>query len=763
MPLPVNYKSFLFSIPSPISSFCGRYIPSLSNFIKSFYSFYRYVYDDDGLYTKEFIDDICMLKCYDNPNIEEMIEENESTENVVSSLGIPSMDYDNFKNWSTIGSVDLIGKGNNCRLLDLIPGNNLYLQLRHNEENGGIKSKFKVKWLEYKVSYIRFNVAGNQRQDRGKDILKVVINWSDNLNQEYLYNVDWNSDFQEHTIDIYPPSESTSGTIEFYIVKPEDAGEDWDNEYGIFLDDIRIYDISDELLFYDLFDYENVNGNCGQGGGDEGGGDDEGDGYGGDGYGGDGYGGDGCPYDPFYGYYANHYYYYDSDGDGCIDTSKPHYTENDAQLNDIKVAISHCVGNVLNLQDKSLYILDITAPVGTYFDLVANGWPVATAKIFKERNIYKFEMIYNSQSTLDCCYKYPNTTIQIVFYRSWKENFDTHREIFKTIDNIKIRQPDFKYYKIDAIYKNYIPSNVIVEVHNTVDKNIQINGFSDDYYYYLIRYSFNDPDLGIKTDWIREFKINPGDFDFVFEDEDPPLKKYVNNVGVSFNNIWYYEFKIIHNYCSNTGLTLKTKELGGRIPRNSFYDYINPVISTDVGFSLGGRIVTLTNAEPFKTLNFNLKLVPFTALGCQAENGTNKINNISFYELLNKLAVAIINPKTGVTEKYVYPYTIMIVKTFNKTNDQSTMLTLNEYSKVEFIKLEQIYNAGGEYNYTIKVDKSVSDMCLQTFIIPIYKEQQQEIEETIAGNSGGYTGTVYFPENIQVVNAMVIQIKYAPN
>ena len=87
----------------------------------------------------------------------------------------------------------------------------------------------------------------------------------------------------------------------------------------------------------------------------------------------------------------------------------------------------------------------------------------------------------------------------------------------------------------------------------------------------------------------------------------------------------------------------------------------------------------------------------------------------------------------------------------------------SEEEKNEMQKLEQIYNAGGEYNYTIKVDKSVSDMCLQTFIIPIYKEQQQEIEETIAGNSGGYTGTVYFPENIQVVNAMVIQIKYAPN
>ena len=40
--------------------------------------------------------------------------------------------------------------------------------------------------------------------------------------------------------------------------------------------------------------------------------------------GGTGGGDDGGPYDPYYGYYYNDYYYYDSDGDGYIDTSTPY-------------------------------------------------------------------------------------------------------------------------------------------------------------------------------------------------------------------------------------------------------------------------------------------------------------------------------------------------------------------------------------------------------------------------------------------------------
>lgn len=68
MPIPVNYKFFKNSVPYPVSSLCGRYVPSLTNFIKSFYDFYSYLYKENGMPSESFIDDICILHCYEAGN-----------------------------------------------------------------------------------------------------------------------------------------------------------------------------------------------------------------------------------------------------------------------------------------------------------------------------------------------------------------------------------------------------------------------------------------------------------------------------------------------------------------------------------------------------------------------------------------------------------------------------------------------------------------------------------------------------------------------
>jgi hypothetical protein len=58
--LPTEFKQL---IPRFQSSMCGKFIPTITNFIQRFYDYYSYEYNEDGSFTDEFKADLCALGC----------------------------------------------------------------------------------------------------------------------------------------------------------------------------------------------------------------------------------------------------------------------------------------------------------------------------------------------------------------------------------------------------------------------------------------------------------------------------------------------------------------------------------------------------------------------------------------------------------------------------------------------------------------------------------------------------------------------------
>lgn len=166
----------------------------------------------------------------------------------------PELDYSGFLNWQVIqGNVNLLGPG----LLDLIPGNGLYVDL-----GAGAKALMRsidsyplVEGRNYRIS---FKLAGNQRESVAGQALKVYIrevgiNDTDpNIFEQTLYPL-WNQDFHSYGF-VFPALHNA--TVRIYL---EQLGDSANPVAGNLVDDIVFQDYSTlTILLHDDFDDENV-------------------------------------------------------------------------------------------------------------------------------------------------------------------------------------------------------------------------------------------------------------------------------------------------------------------------------------------------------------------------------------------------------------------------------------------------------------------------------------------------------------------------
>lgn len=63
MPTPVTPKEFKDLVPKANSSLCGKFLPAISDFIRRFSDYYSYVYTEDGVFTHQYIQDLCAIGC----------------------------------------------------------------------------------------------------------------------------------------------------------------------------------------------------------------------------------------------------------------------------------------------------------------------------------------------------------------------------------------------------------------------------------------------------------------------------------------------------------------------------------------------------------------------------------------------------------------------------------------------------------------------------------------------------------------------------
>ena len=63
MPSPVTPDFFKDLIPRLSSSLCGKFVPTITNFIRRFVDFYEWMFNEDGSFTDNFKADICALGC----------------------------------------------------------------------------------------------------------------------------------------------------------------------------------------------------------------------------------------------------------------------------------------------------------------------------------------------------------------------------------------------------------------------------------------------------------------------------------------------------------------------------------------------------------------------------------------------------------------------------------------------------------------------------------------------------------------------------
>jgi hypothetical protein len=63
MPTPVTPNEIKTLIPRFGSSMCGKFIPTITNFIRRFADFYEWMFNEDGSFTEDFKTDLCALGC----------------------------------------------------------------------------------------------------------------------------------------------------------------------------------------------------------------------------------------------------------------------------------------------------------------------------------------------------------------------------------------------------------------------------------------------------------------------------------------------------------------------------------------------------------------------------------------------------------------------------------------------------------------------------------------------------------------------------
>lgn len=179
----------------------------------------------------------------------------------IYSKGCPTLVYRALNNWNVnpMDAVDLIGGNKTYYLYDIQPCNGLYLDMFASpsiSNHNWIQSKQSFKWITDDIKYIKFRAAGNLRENRSDDTLKIIVFWNETETQEYEYRIPANQEFTQYVQEISPPPTATEGKMEIHVYADNNASL----RYGILLDSVGVCNSSGNTIFYDDFDSENMEG-----------------------------------------------------------------------------------------------------------------------------------------------------------------------------------------------------------------------------------------------------------------------------------------------------------------------------------------------------------------------------------------------------------------------------------------------------------------------------------------------------------------------
>jgi len=170
-------------------------------------------------------------------------------------VATPKRDYHEFANFEvTQGKVNLIGPG----LLDLLPGNGLYVEMSEGEAGGLIRTSAPISLVSGRTYRVSFTAAGNQRSPAPGQGIKVFVreigadDEDPNIFEQSVFP-DYDDDFQTFSFS-FVPSADASVRINF-----QQVGADSLLLHGSLLGSVKFDDATTLVtILEDNFDDENV-------------------------------------------------------------------------------------------------------------------------------------------------------------------------------------------------------------------------------------------------------------------------------------------------------------------------------------------------------------------------------------------------------------------------------------------------------------------------------------------------------------------------
>lgn len=167
---------------------------------------------------------------------------------------LPELNFHEFTNFEvTQGKVNLLGPG----LLDLLPGNGLYVEMAEGGEKGLLRSSSPIAIVAGRTYRVSLSAAGNQRALISGQGLKVFVREVDADSAdpnvfEHTVFPDWDDGFQTFSFNFVPSSDA-SVRLNF-----EQIGTESSAAYGNLLDNVKFEEVSTlVMLLEDNFDSEN--------------------------------------------------------------------------------------------------------------------------------------------------------------------------------------------------------------------------------------------------------------------------------------------------------------------------------------------------------------------------------------------------------------------------------------------------------------------------------------------------------------------------
>lgn len=170
-------------------------------------------------------------------------------------VATPQRDYHEFLNFEVSqGKVNLLGPG----LLDLLPGNGLYVEMSEGEAGGSIRTSAPISLVAGRTYRVSFTAAGNQRSSAPGQGIKVFIreigadDEDPNIFEQSVFP-DYDDDFQTFAFS-FTPSANASVRINF-----QQVGTDSLLLHGSLLGSVKFDDATTLVtILEDNFDDENV-------------------------------------------------------------------------------------------------------------------------------------------------------------------------------------------------------------------------------------------------------------------------------------------------------------------------------------------------------------------------------------------------------------------------------------------------------------------------------------------------------------------------